>query len=151
QAENPNIRGYVLDLRNNGGGLLNAAIAVADAFLERGEIVSQRGRTPEQIERYAATPGDLTGGKPVVVLVNYGSASASEIVAGALKDQERAVILGLTTFGKGSVQTVFPLRGGQDGALYITTARYFTPSGRSIQKIGIEPDLEVSRSAAEAR
>lgn len=151
KRENPRITGYVLDLRNNGGGLLPAAIAVSDAFLERGEIVSQRGRRPDQIERYAATPGDLTGGKPIVVLVNYGSASASEIVAGALKDQERAVILGLTTFGKGSVQTVFPLRGGQDGALYITTARYFTPSGRSIQKIGIEPDLEVSRSAAEAR
>ena len=151
QAENPNIRGYVLDLRNNGGGLLNAAIAVADAFLERGEIVSQRGRTPEQIERYAATPGDLTGGRPVVVLINYGSASASEIVAGALKDHGRATLVGLTSFGKGSVQTVLPLRGGRDGALSITTARYYTPSGRSIQKIGIEPDLEVARSAAEAR
>lgn len=151
QAENPNLRGYVLDLRNNGGGLLNAAIDVSDAFLERGEIVSQRGRRPDQIERYAARPGDLTGGLPVVVLINYGSASASEIVAGALKDQERAVVVGLTSFGKGSVQTVIPLRGGQDGALSITTARYYTPSGRSIQKIGIEPDLEVARSAAEAR
>lgn len=151
KAENPGIRGYVLDLRNNGGGLLNAAIDVTDAFLERGEIVSQRGRSPEQIERYAATTGDLTGGLPVVVLINYGSASASEIVAGALKDHERATLVGLTTFGKGSVQTVLPLRGGRDGALSITTARYYTPSGRSIQRIGIEPDLEVARSAAEAR
>jgi carboxyl-terminal processing protease len=145
------VKGYVLDLRNNGGGLLNAAIDVSDAFLERGEIVSQRGRKPEQIQRYSAKPGDLTGGLPVVVLVNYGSASASEIVAGALKDHERATIVGLTSFGKGSVQTVIPLRQGQDGALSITTARYYTPSGASIQKIGIEPDLEVARSEAEAR
>ncbi|WP_298125698.1 S41 family peptidase [Brevundimonas sp.] len=151
KAANPDIRGYVVDLRNNGGGLLNAAVGVSDAFLDRGEIVSQRGRRPEQIDRWAARPGDLTGGLPIVVLVNYGSASASEIVAGALKDHERATIVGLTTFGKGSVQTVIPLRGGEDGALSITTARYYTPSGRSIQKIGIEPDLEVSRSAAEAR
>ena len=151
KRENPALKGYVLDLRNNGGGLLTAAIDVSDAFLERGEIVSQRGRKPDQIERYAARPGDLTGGLPVVVLINYGSASASEIVAGALKDQERATLVGLTSFGKGSVQTVIPLRGGADGALSITTARYYTPSGRSIQKIGIEPDLEVARSAAEAR
>ena len=151
KAEKPGVKGYVLDLRNNGGGLLNAAIDVSDAFLERGEIVSQRGRKPEQIQRYSAKPGDLTGGLPVVVLVNYGSASASEIVAGALKDHERATIVGLTSFGKGSVQTVIPLRQGQDGALSITTARYYTPSGASIQKIGIEPDLEVARSEAEAR
>ena len=151
KAEKPGLKGYVLDLRNNGGGLLTAAIDVSDAFLERGEIVSQRGRKPEQIQRYSATPGDLTGGLPVVVLVNYGSASASEIVAGALKDQERATVVGLTSFGKGSVQTVIPLRQGQDGALSITTARYYTPSGASIQKIGIEPDLEVARSEAEAR
>lgn len=151
KREKPGLKGYVLDLRNNGGGLLTAAIDVSDAFLERGEIVSQRGRKPEDIERYAAKPGDLTGGLPVVVLINYGSASASEIVAGALKDQERATVVGLTSFGKGSVQTVIPLRGGQDGALSITTARYYTPSGRSIQKIGIEPDLEVARSEAEAR
>ncbi len=151
KAENPGIKGYVLDLRNNGGGLLDAAIAVSDAFLERGEIVSQRGRKVDQIQRYGARPGDLTGGLPVVVLINYGSASASEIVAGALKDHQRATIIGLTSFGKGSVQTVIPLRNGQDGALSITTARYFTPSGGSIQKIGIEPDLEVSRSLAEAR
>lgn len=151
KSQNPSIQGYVLDLRNNGGGLLSAAIDVSDTFLERGEIVSQRGRRPDQIERYAARPGDLTDGLPVVVLINYGSASASEIVAGALQDQERATLVGLTSFGKGSVQTVIPLRGGQDGALSITTARYYTPSGRSIQKIGIEPDLEVARSEAEAR
>jgi carboxyl-terminal processing protease len=151
KAENPAVRGYVLDLRNNGGGLLSAAIEVSDAFLERGEIVSQRGRGADQIERYAARPGDLTGGLPVVVLINYGSASASEIVAGALQDQERATLVGLTSFGKGSVQTVIPLGGGRDGALSITTARYYTPSGRSIQKIGIEPDLEVARTEAEGR
>jgi carboxyl-terminal processing protease len=151
KREKPGLKGYVLDLRNNGGGLLDAAIAVSDAFLERGEIVSQRGRKADQIQRYGARPGDLTGGLPVVVLINYGSASASEIVAGALKDHQRATIVGLTSFGKGSVQTVIPLRNGADGALSITTARYFTPSGASIQKIGIEPDLEVSRSLAEAR
>jgi carboxyl-terminal processing protease len=151
KRENPNVRGFVLDLRNNGGGLLTAAIDVSDAFLERGEIVSQRGRKPEQIERYAARPGDLIGGLPLVVLINYGSASASEIVAGALKDQERATLVGLTSFGKGSVQTVIPMNGGRDGALSITTARYYTPSGSSIQKIGIEPDLEVARTEAEAR
>jgi carboxyl-terminal processing protease len=151
KAEKPGIKGFVLDLRNNGGGLLTAAIDVSDAFLERGEIVSQRGRKPDQIDRYAAKPGDLTNGLPLVVLINYGSASASEIVAGALKDQERATMVGLTSFGKGSVQTVIPLSGGKDGALSITTARYYTPSGRSIQKIGIEPDLEVARSEAEGR
>ncbi|MDZ4362328.1 S41 family peptidase [Brevundimonas sp.] len=151
KTENPALKGYVLDLRNNGGGLLTASVAVSDAFLERGEIVSQRGRRPEQIERYSARPGDLIDGLPLVVLINYGSASASEIVAGALKDHERATVVGLTSFGKGSVQTVIPLRNGADGALSITTARYYTPSGSSIQKIGIEPDLEVSRSVEEAR
>ncbi len=151
KTEKPGLKGYVLDLRNNGGGLLNAAVAVSDTFMERGEIVSQRGRKPEDIERWAAKAGDLSDGLPVVVLINYGSASASEIVAGALKDQERATIVGLTSFGKGSVQTVIPLRGGQDGAVSLTTARYYTPSGRSIQKIGIEPDLEVARSEAEAK
>ncbi|WP_312815166.1 S41 family peptidase [Brevundimonas sp.] len=151
KTEKPGLKGYVLDLRNNGGGLLNAAVAVSDTFMERGEIVSQRGRKPEDIERWSAKAGDLSDGLPVVVLINYGSASASEIVAGALKDQERATIVGLTSFGKGSVQTVIPLRGGQDGAVSLTTARYYTPSGRSIQKIGIEPDLEVARSEAEAK
>ena len=151
KRENPALKGFVLDLRNNGGGVLDAAIAVSDAFLERGEIVSQRGRGPEQIMRYAAEPGDLTNGLPLVVLVNYGSASASEIVAGALKDHQRATIVGLTSFGKGSVQTVIPMRNPDDGAVSITTARYYTPSGASIQKLGIEPDLEVARSSAEAR
>lgn len=151
KTEKPGLKGYVLDLRNNGGGLLDAAVAVSDTFMERGEIVSQRGRKPEDIERWSAKAGDLSDGLPVVVLINYGSASASEIVAGALKDQERATIVGLTSFGKGSVQTVIPLRGGQDGAVSLTTARYYTPSGRSIQKIGIEPDLEVARSEAEAK
>ena len=150
RAENPAMRGVVLDLRNNGGGLLGAAIAVSDAFLERGEIVSQRGRRPQDIARYNATAGDILEGLPLVVLINYGSASASEIVAGALNDHERATIVGLTSFGKGSVQTVMPLRNGQDGALSITTARYYTPSGASIQKIGIVPDLEVARSRREA-
>jgi carboxyl-terminal processing protease len=148
--DNPGMRGVVLDLRNNGGGLLTAAIAVSDAFLERGEIVSQRGRRPQDIQRYNATAGDLLNGLPIAVLINYGSASASEIVAGALSDHERATLVGLTTFGKGSVQTVLPLRNGQDGALSITTARYFTPSGASIQRIGITPDLEVARSRREA-
>ena len=151
KTEKPGLKGFVLDLRNNGGGLLTAAIDVSDAFLERGEIVSQRGRKPEQIERYAAKPGDLTNGLPLVVLINYGSASASEIVAGALKDHQRATLVGLTSFGKGSVQTVIPLSGGRDGALSITTARYYTPSGASIQKIGITPDLEVARTEAEGR
>ena len=151
KREKPGLKGFILDLRNNGGGLLTAAVEVSDAFLERGEIVSQRGRQPDQIDRYSAKPGDLAGGLPIVVLINYGSASASEIVAGALKDQERATLVGLTSFGKGSVQTVIPLNQGRDGALSITTARYYTPSGRSIQKIGIEPDLEVARSEAEAR
>jgi carboxyl-terminal processing protease len=150
RAENPGIQGIVLDLRNNGGGLLDAAIAVSDAFLERGEIVSQRGRRASDIRRYNATAGDLTGGLPVAVLINYGSASASEIVAGALRDHERATLVGLTSFGKGSVQSVLPLRAGQDGALSLTTARYFTPSGQSIQRIGIAPDLEVARSRREA-
>lgn len=150
KAENPNLGGVVLDLRNNGGGLLGAAVAVADAFLERGEIVSQRGRRPTDIERYHATAGDILEGLPLVVLINYGSASASEIVAGALKDHDRAALVGLTSFGKGSVQTVMPLRNGRDGALSLTTARYYTPSGRSIQKIGIEPDLEVARTRREA-
>ncbi len=150
RGENPGLRGIVLDLRNNGGGLLDAAVAVSDAFLERGEIVSQRGRRPNDIHRYSATAGDLTGGLPVAVLINYGSASASEIVAGALRDHQRATLVGLTSFGKGSVQTVMPLRNGQDGALSLTTARYFTPSGQSIQRIGIAPDLEVARSRREA-
>jgi carboxyl-terminal processing protease len=150
KAEKPNLKGYIVDLRNNPGGLLDQAIEVSDIFLDGGEVVSQRGRDPRDIQRYNAEPGDLTEGKPIVVLVNSGSASASEIVAGALQDRKRAEVVGLTTFGKGSVQTVIPLRGGMDGALKLTTARYFTPSGRSIQRTGIEPDLEVARSDREA-
>jgi len=135
------IQGFVLDLRNNPGGLLDQAIAVSDAFLDRGEIVSTRSRKPEDTQRFNAREGDLAGGLPVVVLINGGSASASEIVAGALQDHRRAVILGTKSFGKGSVQTIMPLSG--NGAMRLTTARYYTPSGRSIQAKGVEPDIEV--------
>ncbi len=136
--------GIVLDLRSNPGGLLDEAISVSDAFLDSGEVVSTRGRDPRDTQRYNAKRGDDTAGAPIVVLVNGGSASAAEIVAGALQDRERATVLGTTTFGKGSVQTVIPLRGGRDGALRLTTQRYYTPSGRSIQATGIVPDVEVS-------
>ncbi len=136
-----NINGVVLDLRNNPGGLLLQAIKVSDAFLEEGEIVSTRGRNPGEGERYNAASGDLVEGKPIVVLVNGGSASASEIVAGALQDHRRAIVVGTKSFGKGSVQTVMPLRG--DGSIRLTTARYYTPSGRSIQNLGISPDIVV--------
>ena len=136
------MKGYILDLRNNPGGLLDQAVAVSDAFLTRGEIVSTRGRDPDESLRFAAKPGDLIDGKPLIVLINGGSASASEIVAGALQDQKRATIIGTRSFGKGSVQTIIPLGQG-DGALRLTTARYFTPSGRSIQAQGITPDIEV--------
>ncbi|HEY9037932.1 MAG TPA: S41 family peptidase [Roseovarius sp.] len=137
------INGFVIDLRNNPGGLLNQAIKVSDAFLEKGEIVSTRGRDPKDGERINATPGDLAEGKPIVVLINGGSASASEIVAGALQDHRRAVVVGTKSFGKGSVQTVMPLRG--DGAMRLTTARYYTPSGRSIQALGVSPDILVAQ------
>ncbi|WP_026190749.1 S41 family peptidase [Methylobacterium sp. WSM2598] len=135
------LKGYVLDLRNNPGGLLDQAVMVSDAFLDRGEIVSTRGRNPDETQRFSAKSGDLTKGKPIVVLVNGGSASASEIVAGALQDHKRATVLGTRSFGKGSVQSIIPL--GGNGALRLTTARYYTPSGRSIQAKGIEPDQEV--------
>ena len=138
-----NINGLVLDLRNNPGGLLTQAIRVSDAFLEKGEIVSTRGRFVEDGERFNATPGDLMQGKPIVVLINGGSASASEIVAGALKDHRRAIVVGTKSFGKGSVQTVMPLRG--EGAMRLTTARYYTPSGRSIQALGVSPDIIVEQ------
>ncbi|TVQ84475.1 MAG: S41 family peptidase [Micavibrio sp.] len=137
--------GFVIDLRNNPGGLLNQAIAVSDMFLDKGEIVSTRGRAQEDIRRDNATPGDLADGLPIVVLVNGGSASASEIVAGALQDHKRAVVLGTPTFGKGSVQTILALPG--HGAMRLTTARYYTPSGRSIQAKGIEPDILVEHVA----
>jgi carboxyl-terminal processing protease len=143
------LRGFILDLRNNPGGLLDQAIAVSNVFMSRGEIVSTRGRDPEDMERFdaKATGGDLTKGKPLIVLVNGGSASASEIVAGALQDHKRATILGTRSFGKGSVQTIMAL--GDSGALRLTTARYFTPSGRSIQAKGITPDIEVLQDVPE--
>ena len=136
------IKGFVVDLRNNPGGLLDQAISVSDAFLDKGEIVSTRGRNAEETQRFNARPGDLTKGKPVIVLINGGSASASEIVAGALQDHKRATLIGTRSFGKGSVQTIIPLGAG-NGALRLTTARYYTPSGRSIQAKGITPDIEV--------
>ncbi|HVY59312.1 MAG TPA: S41 family peptidase [Xanthobacteraceae bacterium] len=142
QVPNDKLRGYVIDLRNNPGGLLDQAISVSDAFLERGEIVSTRGRNPEETQRFNARAGDLSKNKPLIVLINGGSASASEIVAGALQDHKRATLLGTRSFGKGSVQTIIPLGAG-NGALRLTTARYFTPSGRSIQAKGITPDIEV--------
>ncbi len=138
-----NVNGFVIDLRNNPGGLLTQSISVSDAFLEEGEIVSTRGRNPAEGDRFNATPGDLAQGKPIVVLINGGSASASEIVAGALQDHRRAIVIGTKSFGKGSVQTIMPLRG--DGAMRLTTARYYTPSGRSIQALGVSPDIIVEQ------
>jgi len=137
------LNGVVLDLRNNPGGLLNQAILVSDAFLERGEIVSTRGRDPQDGDRYNATPGDMIDGRPLVVLINGGSASASEIVAGALQDHRRAVVVGTNSFGKGSVQSIMPLDG--DGAIRLTTSLYYTPSGRSIQALGVAPDILVEQ------
>ena len=141
------MKGFILDLRNNPGGLLDQAISVSDAFLERGEVVSTRGRNANETQRYSARNGDFTKGKPVVVLINGGSASASEIVAGALRDHERATVIGTRSFGKGSVQTIIPL-GGQ-GALRLTTARYYTPSGTSIQATGIMPDIVIEQDLPE--
>ncbi len=137
------IQGYVIDLRNNPGGLLDQSIAVSDAFLTHGEIVSTRGRRADETQRFNAHAGDLTDGKPVILLINGGTASASEIVSGALQDHRRATIIGTRSFGKGSVQTIIPL--GGNGALRLTTARYYTPSGRSIQAQGIEPDIVVDQ------
>ncbi|MEZ5871326.1 MAG: S41 family peptidase [Nitratireductor sp.] len=141
QLGDDKVKGYILDLRLNPGGLLDQAVSVSDSFLDRGEIVSTRGRNPDETRRYSARPGDLTGGKPLIVLINGGSASASEIVAGALQDHKRATILGSRSFGKGSVQTIIPL--GANGALRLTTALYYTPSGTSIQAKGITPDIDV--------
>ena len=135
-------KGYILDLRNNPGGLLDQSIQVVNAFVDHGEIVSTRGRTADETQRFSARPMDLSKGKPVVVLINGGSASASEIVAGALQDHKRATLIGTRSFGKGSVQTIIPL-GGSSGALRLTTARYYTPSGRSIQAKGIDPDIQI--------
>ncbi|TMV62987.1 S41 family peptidase, partial [Thioclava sp. BHET1] len=140
------INGVVLDLRNNPGGLLTQAIKVADAFLNKGEIVSTRGRNPGDGERFNATPGDMIDGKPIVVLINGGTASASEIVTGALQDHHRAVVIGTKSFGKGSVQTIIPIK--NEGAMRLTTARYYTPSGRSIQALGISPDIVVPQESA---
>jgi carboxyl-terminal processing protease len=134
--------GYVVDLRNNPGGLLDQAVSVSSTFMARGEVVSTRGRSPEETQRYTAHGGDIIKGKPLVVLINGGSASASEIVAGALHDHKRATLIGTRSFGKGSVQTIIPLGTG-NGALALTTARYFTPSGHSIQALGVSPDIEV--------
>jgi carboxyl-terminal processing protease len=147
------LSGLVLDLRNNPGGLLDQAIGVSDMFLDGGEVVSTRGRDPLDIQRYNARRGDILAGLPIVVLINGGSASASEIVAGALQDRQRALLVGTQSFGKGSVQTVIPLNGGRDGALRLTTAKYYTPSGRSIQAEGIVPDFEIlnAKRAADAR
>lgn len=145
----PKLAGYVLDLRNNPGGLLDQAVSVSDTFLEKGrEIVSTRGRGGKEGDRYTAKPGDAAEGLPVVVLINGGSASASEIVAGALQDHKRAVVMGTQSFGKGSVQTIIPLQ-GQQSAMRLTTARYYTPSGRSIQQLGITPDIEVQPAKVE--
>jgi carboxyl-terminal processing protease len=144
-----NLKGYILDLRNNPGGLLDQAVAVSDIFMTRGEVVSIRSRDPNDFQRFNATPGDLINGKPLIVLVNGGSASASEIVAGALQDQKRATIVGTQSFGKGSVQTIVPLGAG-NGALRLTTARYFTPSGRSIQAKGVTPEIEVLQDLPKA-
>ncbi|MEM9641492.1 MAG: S41 family peptidase [Pseudomonadota bacterium] len=140
------VSGFIIDLRNNPGGLLNQAVAVSDAFLDAGEIVSTRGRDPRDSDRYNAQAGDLAEGKPVVVLINGGSASASEIVAGALQDHRRAIVVGTKSFGKGSVQTIVPLQG--KGAMRLTTARYYTPSGRSIQNLGVAPDIIVEQQPA---
>lgn len=141
------VEGFVLDLRNNPGGLLKQSILVSDAFLEKGEIVSTRGREPQDSTRENANPGDLAQGKPMVVLINGGSASASEIVAGALQDQRRAIVVGTKSFGKGSVQTLVPLKDG--GQMRLTTARYYTPSGRSIQSLGVMPDIVVNQPAVD--
>jgi carboxyl-terminal processing protease len=137
------MKGLILDLRSNPGGLLDQAGSVSDMFLEGGEIVSTRGRRPRDTLREMGTPGDRLNGKPIIVLINGGSASASEIVAGALQDRNRALLLGTKSFGKGSVQTVIPLQNGLQGALRLTTSRYYTPSGRSIQALGIEPDIDM--------
>ena len=137
----PKLKGYIIDLRNDPGGLLDQAISVSDAFLDQGAIVITKGRNLEEVQRADARPGDITDGQKLVVLINGGSASASEIVAGALQDHHRATIVGTRSFGKGSVQTIIPL--GSNGALRLTTARYYTPSGRSIQAKGIEPEVVV--------
>jgi carboxyl-terminal processing protease len=142
------IKGYIIDLRNNPGGLLDQSVTVADEFLNGGEVVSTRGRRAGDTQRYNARAGDIADGKPITILINEGTASASEIVAGALQDHRRATVIGMTSFGKGSVQTIIPLSGSHGGALRLTTAKYYTPSGRSIQAQGIVPDIAVSQLSA---
>jgi len=150
KKENKTLRGLVLDLRNNPGGLLDQAIEVSDAFMTRGEVVSIRSEQhPENAQRFHARPGDIIEGLPLVVLINGGSASASEIVSGALQDHGRAILMGTKSFGKGSVQTILPLDGGNQGAMRMTTSRYYTPSGRSIQAVGVTPDIVVPQSKVE--
>ena len=146
EAAGGELPGLILDLRSNPGGLLEQSVSVSDVFLDGGEVVSTRGRDPRETKRYNARPGDELDGAPVVILINAGTASAAEIVTGALKDRGRATVIGTTSFGKGSMQTVIPLRGGRDGALRLTTARYYTPAGTSIQATGIVPDIEVKQA-----
>ena len=147
--KNQNIKSYILDLRNNPGGLLSQAIRISDFFLDNGEIVSTKSRKPSENRKWFAKKGDLTNGKTLIVLINYGSASASEIVAGALKDHKRAIILGENSYGKGSVQSIIPLK--NEGAIRLTVAKYYLPSGKSISKVGIKPDIEISEEGEEFR
>ena len=144
-----NIKSYILDLRNNPGGLLSQAIKISDFFLENGEIVSTKSRKASENRKWFAKPGDLTNGKTLIVLINYGSASASEIVAGALKDHKRAILLGESSYGKGSVQSIIPLK--NDGAIRLTVAKYYLPSGKSISEVGVSPDIEISEETDDFR
>ena len=147
--KNNNISSYILDLRNNPGGLLSQAISISDFFLENGEIVSTKSRKPSENRKWFAKPGDLTNGKTLIVLINYGSASASEIVAGALKDHKRAILLGENSYGKGSVQSIIPLK--NDGAIRLTVAKYYIPSGKSISEVGVSPDIEIGEETEDFR
>ena len=147
--KNENVKGYILDLRNNPGGLLSQAIKISDFFLDNGEIVSTKSRKPSENRKWFAKKGDLTNGKLLIVLINYGSASASEIVAGALKDHKRAILLGENSFGKGSVQSIIPLK--NDGAIRLTIAKYYLPSGKSISEVGVSPDIEIAEETDEFR
>ena len=147
--KNNNVKAYILDLRNNPGGLLSQAIRISDFFLDNGEIVSTKSRKASENRRWFAKKGDLTNGKSLIVLINYGSASASEIVAGALKDHKRAILLGENSFGKGSVQSIIPLK--NDGAIRLTIAKYYLPSGKSISEVGVSPDIEIAEETDEFR
>ena len=147
--KNNNLKAYILDLRNNPGGLLSQAIKISDFFLENGEIVSTKGRKASENRRWFAKQGDLTDGKTLIVLINYGSASASEIVAGALKDHKRAILFGENSYGKGSVQSIIPLK--NDGAIRLTVAKYYLPSGKSISEVGVSPDIEVNEETDDFR